>query len=154
MSLRVLGFVDTSMMTANLMVRHRDCIKDGSFILRDEATDRPILTTFKSAKNLLNRIRRMVNDTAVIQRAEVVSLPPGAHTPWHEQKSVDTETMIRLHVCLVPSPGAWLYCGGDAMVAPVGQLVLLDHRALHSEINLGMNDRIHLVLDVVPANAE
>jgi len=154
MSLRSIGFIDTSMMTANLLVRHRDSFTDGSLLLRDGDGDRPILDKFKSAKNLLNRIRRLMGETSVIRRAEIISLPPGGFTSWREEKSVETEQMARVHVCLVPSPGAWLYCGGDALVAPVGQMLLLDHRMLHSEINLGMNDRIHLVVDVVPADAE
>lgn len=154
MSLRTLGFIDTSMMTANLLVRHRDAFTDGSLMLRDAAGDRPILDKFKSAKNMLGRIRRLVGDNCTIRRAEIVTLAPGAHTPWREEKNVETETMVRLHCCLVPSPGAWLYCGGDAMNVPVGQIVILDHRRLHSEVNFGMNDRIHLVLDLVPADAE
>jgi hypothetical protein len=155
-SLRSLGFIDTSMMTANLLVRHRESFMGGSIVLRDAEGDRPVLEKFKSAKNLLNRIKRLVggDSDCLIRRAEIVSLPPGGFTPWQEEKSVETEQMVRVHVCLVPSPAAWLYCGGDAMVAPVGQLVLLNHRMLHSEINLGMNDRIHLVVDVVPVDAE
>lgn len=151
MNLRAVGFVDTSMMTANLLVRHRDQLGSGVLVLREDGTDKPILTNFKSAKTLLTRIQRtLALPDFSITRAEVVMLLPDEHHEWRRETGPESEGLLRVHVCLVPSPAAWLYCGGEAMVAPVGQLVVINHRALHSAVNFGQVARTHLEIDLAP----
>lgn len=115
--------------------------------------DYPILKDWKSAKAMLTRIRNAVaplngGAPAELGKAMVVSLKPGGHVDWHVDEGEYAEAHDRLHVCLVPSPGAWLYAGGEGAVLPVGQLTWVNNRVLHSAVNMGQNARVHLIVDV------
>lgn len=145
-----LGFLNVSLMTANLLLRHKDQIKDGELVLREDG-DRPILQTYKSARMALTQIRKIMgrgDEPADLGRCAIEVLEKGDSRPWVIDHGEYAESHIRLHCCLVPSPGAWLYAGGEGIVSPVGQLTAFNHLTLHSEINLGPVDRIHLVVDV------
>jgi hypothetical protein len=146
-------------MTANLLVRHKEAVQLGTMSLVENGQNQPILDNFKSARALLERIKRVIAlPGQEIRLAEVRSLQPLEVHDWYQDKSQEGETLLRFHITLVPSPGAWLYSGGDSMVPPVGQIVLINHRAYHSMINFGTNAAIFLEVtlgpDTTPTPAE
>lgn len=144
------AFIDTSLMTANLLIRHKDHIKDGVMRLRDD-DDLPILQSFKSAKVVFGRIRKALARDGVppeLGRAFIEVLAAGDTLSWRVEEDEYALEHDRLHLCLVPSPGAWLYAGGEMLSPGVGWLTFFNQRVLHSEANFGLVDRIHLVVYV------
>lgn len=179
MNFRPMLFLDTSIMTANLLLRHKVRFQDDrrrqetpgsahhdteSIILRgpkgdDVAAwfadiphqDMAILKEFKSAKSVLTRIANALAVDGVpgkIGKAMIVSLKPGGFIDWHTDEGAYAEAYNRFHVCLIPSPGAFLYSGGEQASPAVGWLTFFNNRALHSAINLGQTPRVHLIVDV------
>lgn len=179
MNLRPLGFLDASVMTANLLLRYQRHYADDTrrqmapgsahhdtemILLRGPRepepanwqqdvphVDQPLLGDWKSAKALLVRLKNLlVQDgrPAVLGKAMIVRLKPGGVVDWHRDEGAYAEAHLRVHLCLVPSPGALLYCGGEAANLPVGQLTLVNVQALHSAINLGSVARTHLIVDL------
>lgn len=115
--------------------------------------DLPALSEWKTAKALLARIKNAVaplndNKPGILGKAMIVSLKPNGFVDWHVDEGSYAETHHRLHLCLVPSPGAWLYSGGEAFSPPVGLLTGVNNRVLHSALNTGPTARIHLIVDV------
>lgn len=176
-----LGFVDTSVCTANLVLKFRDRFGQDArrekapgsphhdtdaILLRGpkdpspanwfgdiEHVDYPILKEWKSAANLLSRIRNaaapfLKGQQAVLGKAMVVRLKPKGFVDWHVDEGEYAAVHDRLHICLIPSPGAWLYSGGEMACPPVGQITWINNRVLHSATNLGDVARVHLIVDV------
>lgn len=107
----------------------------------------PILAEWKTAKALLSRTRAALapffgGKTPELGEAALVRLKAGGHLEWGFADAGHS-----FHLPIVPSPGAWVYSGGEAAVLPVGQLTFVNRRVLHSAINLGEHPVIHLVID-------
>lgn len=164
--IQALGFIDTSVMTANYLLRHKKDAADGILRLRDvkdgdaEATDLPILREWKSAKGLLARLRAGAAShfggvTPELGRAWIETLPPMAGTPWDAESGDYADQHARTRTCLIGCPGALSYSGSVFATLAVGMVNLIEHRILCSEVNLGEHPRVHLVVDVrVPEATE
>lgn len=149
-----IGFLDTWAFSAALHNRHKD--KFGGdhhsamlLPLRGPQGPLPVLAEWRSAKALLSRIRLMASTfmggkAPVLGEAAVVQLRPHGFVEW----SLDPEAPPAFHLCIVPSPDAYLYAGGICAVLPVGQLTYLNRRVLWSAVNFGPSPVIHLVVDV------
>lgn len=179
MHIRPLGFLDASVMTANLLLRYKQHFADDTrrqtapgsahhdtemILLRGprmpaadnwqadvEQVDQPLLGEWKSAQALLVRLKNLLlqdGRPAVLGKAMIVKLKAGGHVDWHRDEGAYAEAHDRVHLCLVPSPGAWLYCGGEGANLPVGQLTFVNVRTLHSAVNFGTVARIHLIADI------
>jgi hypothetical protein len=48
----------------------------------------------------------------------------------------------------VPSPGAWVYAGGEAAILPVGQLTYVNARTPNTALNVGPVAYTQLFVDV------
>ncbi len=117
--------------------------------LRSEDGALPILAEWKSAKALLNRLRLMAAaylnaHDLELGEAALVLLKAQGMVEW----SVRESDWASLQLCIVPSPSAWVYSGGECSVLPVGQLTFVNRRVLHSAVNFGNHPCIHLVVDV------
>lgn len=181
MNFAPLAFVDTAQATALLVTKYRERFgRDArrekhpnsphhdtqTIILRgpaegddwfadEDQVDYPILKEWKSARNLLARIRVALaplpsfqGKPVVFGKAMIVTLKPGGFVDWHVDEGEYAAAHDRVHLCLLPSPGAWLYSGGEQVNPPVGQLTYMNNRVLHSAVNLGPVPRVHLILDV------
>lgn len=164
MNLTALGFTDVSRLAASFVLLtskeaadSRDKLHHGvrSLHLIADGEEADILTRdkpWKVAKSFLTRLR---NEAAPlfggvapkIENASVRSVTPGGRIDWWADHGEETQALRQVHVGLVPSPGAWLYCGGEAIVLNVGTVMLVNTRALHSEINLGPTTMSKLVVD-------
>jgi len=154
-----LGFLETSQFTALFVVKYRERMVDGILPLRaikegdEDAADCTILKEWRGARALLTRFRNtasvfLAGKTAVLGRAFVETLPPGAHTPWSMDETDYGRSHFRIRVCLIPSPGGWSYSGGASALLAVGAVNVLDPVLLASEVNFGDHPRSHLVIDV------
>ena len=118
-----------------------------------EMVDYPIMKEWKAARIILKKIREgaaplLGGKVAVLGKAMVVSLKAGGHVDWHVDEGEYAEAYLRTHTCLVPSPAAWLYSGGEAQAINVGWLHFFNNRVKHSAINMGAVARVHLIVDV------
>lgn len=118
-----------------------------------DQADQPVLKEWNSAKAMLTRIRAGAapffgGQTPEIGRAYIQQLRPGGRIDWHAEEGPYADAHVRLHLCLVPTPGAWLYSGVQSMCLPWGQLAVIEHRILNSAVNFGNWPRTHLVVDV------
>ncbi len=176
-----LAFLDTSQFTATLVNKYRDQFgKDPrrektagsphhdtqSILLRGpakptaqnwfediEQVDYPILKEWKSARNLLSRIKNaaapfLKGQPAVLGKVMIVQLKPHGVVDWHVDEGEYAAAHYRTHLCLIPSPGAFVYSGPEMANLPVGQLTFFENRVLHCATNFGDFARTHLIVDV------
>lgn len=117
-----------------------------------EHADWPLLQDWPSARAVLRQIAeshlRRSRCQAAFGKIMVVSLKAGGYVDWHIDEGPYAEAHDRFHLCLVPSPGARIFAGGEAAILPYGQLTWINNRTLHSAINLGPCSRIHLIVDI------
>ena len=152
MNIVPLGFLDTWAFATALHNKYKDRFGGDHHSmallpLRTEAGPAPILAEWKSAKALLSRIQAAASpifgETPDLGAAAVVRLAPGGFVEWQTLAS----DWSSLHLCIVPSPGAWTYSGGEGAVLPVGQLTYVNRAVMHSAVNLGNHPAIHLVVE-------
>lgn len=109
---------------------------------------------WKSANNLLLRAKRAVladplaKAAAVsdeILDAEVRTLEPESAEIWHINRIPGRVAFV---VPLITNPACWVYSGTEMVHMEVGSLWWVNTAVLHSEINAGLHDRIHLVFEM------
>jgi hypothetical protein len=115
--------------------------------------DYPILKDWKSARAILARIKDAVQPlfpgrNIILGKAMIVRLKVGGHVDWHVDEGEYAEKHDRAHLCLLPSPGAFLYSGTEMAQPPVGSLTWINNRILHSAVNMGPVARVHLIADI------
>lgn len=115
--------------------------------------DYPILKDWKSARAILARIKDAVQPlfpgrNIVLGKAMIVRLKVGGFVDWHVDEGEYAMKHDRAHLCLLPSPGAWLYSGGEVAQPPVGQVTYFNNHAPHSALNMGPVARVHLIVDI------
>lgn len=161
MNITSLFFIDTSMFTTFMLGRFKKRLDDdGEIVLRgpdpetgEKIIDRPILKDWNSGRGLLSRLSAhaapfLDGKKAVFGNIHIEKQGVNAHTPWRIDDGEYAETHHRCMLCLVPSPTAWVYSGGEGAVLQVGAAMLINHRVLHSEVNLGPCATVRLVADV------
>lgn len=157
--IRPVGFLDTSGFTGMFTVKYRERMRDGILPLRsipegdDEAQDLPIMKEWKTARALLTRIKAgaaplLDGQPATLGKAWVETLPGNCGTPWTIEEDDYAQGHIRTRTCLIPTPENYTMSGLDRVTLGVGILNIVEHRILHSEINLGAFPRVHLIVDV------
>lgn len=156
-------FIDVSIATAYLLVKHREQIRPGDLPFRSvpligESGPSQLMKDWKSGRAMLERLRVLLGldgHLAELGLVSLLSVKAGAAVPWERHDEDYDLGHDRFHICLVPSPGMMLMVGLEQANIPVGQVTLINHRALHSAVNLGTNDAVHLVVDIVrPEPAE
>ena len=150
-------FLDTSAFTAMLVVKYRDRMEGGTLFLRDafgdEIEDKPLLKEWKSARALLARFKTsaaslLEGKPATLGKAWIETLPGNHGTPWTLEEDDYAQAHIRTRTCLIPAPDAYSMSGLDRVLLGVGVVNVIEHRLLHSEINLSTHPRTHLIVDV------
>lgn len=156
------AFVDPTMIGATLALKYAKHfaqeIEGGveKIILRDVkddiAADTPLLSEWVSARDFLDRLCLAVNahlgaGGLDLGRITIESLDPGAAVQWCAEQGEYSDNHLRFVVGLLPCAGAWTYCNGEAALLGAGNVAYLNHRALHSEVNLGAVPRVRMVVD-------
>jgi hypothetical protein len=157
-----LGFVDASRAAATYVLKHKARLVESPDpshrgvrlldLIRDGEED-PLLETWKSAKVLLHKVRTALLTgprSGAVLNAYMMAVDPGGVIPWAQEEVPDPESFLRLQVCLVPSPNAWVFCDAQQAVLAVGVPTIIDHRCWVSELNLDTQHAVHkLVLEIV-----
>jgi hypothetical protein len=153
-NIQPIAFVDTWAFSSALFLKYKDRFGGSHpsmslLPLRSGEGALPILGEWKTARALLARVRNAaaiwLGGAAELGSAAVVQVCAGGFIEWQVEPDLTYRT---LHLPVVPSPGAWVYSGGDGAVLPVGQLTWVNRAVPWSAINLGDHPVIHLVVDV------
>ena len=154
MNIVPLGFLDVSTFAASYVLKYRSrgnliMLRDGD----DEFKNTAVLTEWKQARALLTRIRNAAaafvgGDPPDLGRVFLDTLTPGASAPWAIDDGDYRRAHHQIRICIIPSPGAWVYCGGEAAVLPWGQVTAVNVAALTTDVNFGPTARTNLIVDV------
>ena len=82
-----------------------------------------------------------------------IVIPPAGSIPLHADLPIYDE-LIRYHLVVQTNPGCESYHDGTWQHLESGGIYSVDPTRLHESRNTGDTDRIHLVIDVVPALIE
>ena len=80
-------------------------------------------------------------------RVVITRLTPGHGVAEHRDTEKSVKTYRRYHLCIDGHPGNKFDCSGESVEMYTGQLWWFNNQILHSCINLGQQDRIHLIVD-------
>ena len=121
--------------------------------------DTNLMQSWPSARGLLQAIRdshiRRAGEEPVFGKVLIESLKPGGFIDWHADSSAYAATYNRFHLCLKQAPGNFLFAGADWRTLAPNELTFVNNRALHSAVNFGPWDRIHLIADIrIPDQAK
>lgn len=163
---RTLGFVDTAALTATYVLKHKKELAKSDDVLHIGVNTLdlvvggkalPVVGQWRAAEAFLARFRGKAapffNGAPVaLKRATIYSVAPRGRVMWHEDDI--RPNLFRVHLCLIPAPGAWVYSGGDSVVLPVGFPTWIDHRVLNSEVNAGLEFTTHKMVFELEAEVE
>lgn len=150
-------FLSAADLTAWYQVRYKKHLLEGILALRDETSDLPVLKEWKSAKAFLARFKAAAvhfldGKPATLGKVWIEQLPGMCGTPWTIEEDDYAQAHIRCRIALIPAPDAWTLSGTDRAILAPGLVNVVEHRVLHSEINLSAYPRTHLIVDVVRAD--
>lgn len=149
--IQVLTWIDPFAINATLS-RQRDRFKGGggvhNFVVMEGEKPHLILEKWGSLRAAINRARAEAGrgDVELI-RAEFEALDPGEHVPWYKNDEV------LIYVGLRCNPGDLLYWPPVQHNPLPGQVICIPP-GWRSAINMGRQQRIHLVLTLRPRKAE
>lgn len=141
MNIRPITFIDTSTLVYGFIHRKR----------APRLLDADTLEGWRAMRTVISQIRNgasgmMNGHVAEVANVEIEVLGAMEHQDWWSEPDAD---YVRLHLPLIPSPSAVLYCGGEAAAPPVGQLTFVSPRVLNSAVNFGSTPRVHLIVDLM-----
>lgn len=114
--------------------------------------DREVLHGWPSAREIIADVGAMIVEklgapSLQIGKAYLESIRPGGHVGWHMDDSPYGNTHVRFRMIVTACAGGCWFAGGESLAPGVGNLTFINHRALHSTINLGSVPQISLVVD-------
>jgi hypothetical protein len=87
-------------------------------------------------------------------RARFARLPPGKTVLPHMDRGEYYRLRDRYHLVIRSENGSLLNAGGESVRMHEGELWWFDNKAVHDACNDSGSDRIHLIFDLLPADAE
>lgn len=102
---------------------------------------------FAHARKFLKTFARKLNGE--LGRAKLVLLPAGRRVYPHIDRGEYYSFRDRYHLVLRSTEGSWLKAGDEEITMREGELWWFDNKALHEAMNMGSEDRIHLIFDVL-----
>ena len=117
-----------------------------------DQVDYPLLGGWPSAQKLLSDIASKISthigvDDLRIGKVYLESLRPGGIIGWQVDETPYAKRQARFRLLCGPCAGGTWFAGGDSLLPGVGNLTFVNHRTLHSAINLGPVPQISLVID-------
>lgn len=87
-------------------------------------------------------------------RARFASLPPGKTVLPHIDRGEYYRLRDRYHLVIRSEQGSLLNAGGESVRMREGELWWFDNKAVHDACNDSGSERVHLIFDLLPADAE
>jgi len=116
-----------------------------------ECEDYALMKYHPNAQALVTLLFDQVNGDQV-GRVILTKLPPMQVIYPHRDEGPVPELYDRYHCCLQSPVGAWFIVGTQATHMKAGQAYRVDVTKNHSVVNVGDEDRIHLVIDIVSSH--
>jgi Aspartyl/Asparaginyl beta-hydroxylase len=110
-----------------------------------------------SAMGKLREAHELINYTIhragglQLGRVLIVSLRSGGVITPHSDEGVYADYYERFHIAL-KSEDCHFYCGDESVQMKTGELWWFNHKETHQVKNLGTEDRLHLIIDMVAPN--
>lgn len=105
------------------------------------------------AEALLAPIENLIRDdsggSGFSVRALLVNLKAGGRIPPHEDTGYSLMAARRVHVPIISHDQVVFTVGGEARVMKEGELWEVNNARIHSVVNDGQADRVHLIIDWV-----
>ena len=101
---------------------------------------------------LLQRIAAAYPGDGEFVRAVFARLPAGERIDPHSDEHYSLLSCHRVHVPIVTNPGVRFFVGGEYRHLPAGEAWEINNAKVHAVDNAGGDDRVHLILDWVPAS--
>ncbi len=100
--------------------------------------------------------RAFITDVATeleadLSRAKIVCLPVGRRVYPHIDRGEYYRLRGRYHFILKSSAGSWMKAGDEEIRMREGELWWFDNDQMHEAVNDGVEDRIHIIFDLLPA---
>jgi hypothetical protein len=119
--------------------------------LLNDREETEVFKEWRSAQALLQKVNtrlRELPQPGEVQFAYIRAFEPGAYCDWHTEDVIDTESFMRAHVLLNPSPAFRLYSANETWAPPPWIATVVDHRGPQSGSNFdGPNTAHELVLE-------
>lgn len=117
-----------------------------------DQVDYPLLGGWPSARKIIDDVGAKIVEhlgaqNLQIGKAYLESLRPGGHVGWQVDDSAYGKAHARFRLLVTACAGGCLFSGGDSLAPGVGNLTFINHRSIHSAINLGPVPQISLVVD-------
>lgn len=111
----------------------------------------PVLKN-KKLFNLLNPIFEYLENThsGKIGRSMLVKLPAGKNIDKHFDGGSYLSVAKRHHIPIITNSKVWFIIDGEKKHLGVGEIWEIDNTKEHEVQNLGNEDRVHLIVDIIP----
>ena len=110
--------------------------------------------TLKNNKlnNLLNPILNYLKNlhNGEIAKTMFVKLAAGKKINEHSDNGLYLNTIKRHHIPIVTNDEVWFYVDGEKKNLKTGEIWEIDNTKLHKVENLSNEDRVHLIVDILP----
>ncbi len=125
---------------------------DANWYFDVDQIDYPLLKEWPSAQRLIEDVQPRIGELLGAQNLQIgrvylESLRSGGHIGWHIDDTAYGKEHVRFRLLAAPCAGGCWFSGGDSLPPGVGNLTYINHRLLHSAINLGPVPQISLVID-------
>ena len=84
----------------------------------------------------------------VLARSRLMKLNAGCEVQYHVDFNYHWYTRVRIHIPITTNPAVVFYCGNEKVHMQAGECWIFDNWRRHNVINSGMEERIHLVIDL------
>jgi hypothetical protein len=110
----------------------------------------PLYTDISNiASNLLSELTKFYNYGSIF-KIILTKLLPASNIPLHVDEGNYLEKTHRIHVPIITNPFVYFKCGEKTINMAEGQVIEINNQQLHHVINLSLQERIHMVVDIVP----
>lgn len=102
--------------------------------------------------DILNTIFTSIKDRypGVIARVMYINLPSGKSVPYHKDSGYYLFSVRRFHIPIITNDRVSYTVGGEKKFMREGECWEINNNNHHSVSNDGNQDRVHLVIDLIP----
>jgi len=99
-------------------------------------------------KPILNYLKNLHNGE--LAKTMLVKLAAGKKINEHSDNGLYLNTIKRHHIPIVTNDEVWFYVDGEKKNLKTGEIWEIDNTKLHKVENLSNEDRVHVIVDILP----
>ena len=84
-----------------------------------------------------------------VGRVVIAKLKAGAHVTPHKDEGKYCKLHDRYHLSVITNDKVFVTSNNETMHMPVGTIWWFDNKQVHEVKNLGMQDRVHIIVDIL-----